>query len=79
MTPHTPMRRNRESVETLKIFITEPDTSNQPSTAGGKTNNSGTIVFNVPALDDVWATDKDFSVSTGASLSGEQTIELYPT
>ena len=31
-TAYTDAPKPRENVETLKIFITEPDTSNQPST-----------------------------------------------
>ena len=77
-TAYTDAPKPRESVETLKIFYngTGYFKSTQYIFGGKAPITTGTIVFNVPALDDVWATDKDFSVSTGASLSGEQTYRI---
>jgi hypothetical protein len=77
-TAYTDAPKPRESVETLKIFYngTGYFKSTQYIFGGKAPITTGTIVFNVPALDDVWATDKDFSVSTGGSLSGEQTYRI---
>ena len=77
-TAYTEAPESGESEYTLKRTFSGSGyyKSSQNLFSGNAPIESGTVVFNVPALEDGEAKDEDYSVITGASMQGEKGYKI---